>query len=98
MKKFLVERFIPEIGKQPQEKLLKGVIKGSEILDDMGPDIKWVESYVMHNRLYCVYLAKNEETLREYVKRSGRPCNCIGEVISTLDPSMLENQDESIDS
>ena len=95
MKKFLVERFIPEIGKQPHEKLLKGIVKGTEILDDMGDDILWVESYVMHNRLYCVYLAKNEEMLREYVKRSGRPCNCIGEVLSTLEPSMLENQSES---
>ena len=95
MKKFLVERFIPEIGKQPQEKLLKGIVKGTEILDNMGDDIQWVESYVMHNRLYCVYLAKNEETLREYVKRSGRPCNCIGEVLSTLEPGMLENQRET---
>ena len=91
MKKFLVERFIPEIGKQPKEKLLNGVIKGTEILQDMGTNIQWVESYVMHNRLYCIYLAPDEETLREYVKRSGRPCNCIGEVFSTLTPDMLQN-------
>ena len=95
MKKFLVERYIPEVGKQPREKLLKGVIKGTEILNDMGPDIQWVQSYVMDNRLYCVYMAKDEQTLREYVRRTGRPCNCVGEVISTLDPEMLDKETPS---
>ena len=90
MKTFLVERFIPGVEKQPTEKLLKGVIKGTEILNDMGPDIQWVKSFVMHNRLYCIYMAKNEEILREYVRRTGRPCNCVGEVVSTLEPSMIE--------
>ena len=92
MKTFLVERYIPGIEKHPTEKLLQGVVKGTEILDDMGPDIQWVKSFVMQNRLYCIYMAKSEELLRDYVKRTGRPCNCIGEVVSTLDPSMIEEK------
>ncbi len=90
MKKFLVERFLPGIEKHPTEKILKGVVRGTEILKTMGPDIKWVTSYVMPNRLYCIYMAKNEEILREYLNQSGRPCNCVGEVVTTLDPTMIE--------
>lgn len=90
MPKYVIEREIPGAGNLSQEEL-KGISqKSSSVLLEMGPDIQWVESFVTTDKIYCVYIAKNEELLREHGKRGGFPVNCISEVKNIIDPTKAE--------
>ncbi len=96
MKQYIIERFFPGAGKLT-EKDLQGIAKTScDILREMGPGIEWVNTYIMENRMYCVYEAENEDLLREHARRGGFPFNCVGEVMQTLDPSkaLAESEEE----
>jgi Protein of unknown function (DUF4242) len=85
--KYLVEREIPGAGAFSSEKL-KGISqKSCSVLKEMGPDIQWVESYVTDDKIYCIYLAPNEEMIREHAKRGGFPANRISEVHTIIDPT-----------
>jgi Protein of unknown function (DUF4242) len=84
---YLVEREIPGAGNFSSEKL-KGISqKSCSVLKEMGPDIQWVESYVTDDKIYCIYLAPNEEMIREHAKRGGFPANRISEVHTMIDPT-----------
>ena len=95
MKQYIIERFFPGAGKLT-EKDLQGIAKTScDILAEMGPGIEWINTFIMENRMYCVYEAENEDLLREPARRGGFPFNCVGEVMRTLDPSSaVETPDE----
>ena len=86
-KRYLIERYLPGAGKLTEEQLKEIATQSSKIILDMGPEIEWVESYVMANRIYCIYLAENEDLLREHARRGGFPCNCIGEITTLLSPT-----------
>lgn len=90
MPKFLIEREIPGAGSlSPQE--LKGISQTScGVLRQMGPQIQWVHSYVTDDKVYCVYIAPNEETIREHATQGGFPANRISEVKSIIDPTTAE--------
>ena len=90
MPKYVIEREIPGAGNLSQEEL-KGISQTSNgVLLEMGPDIQWVESFVTTDKIYCVYIAKNEELLKEHAKRGGFPANCISEVKNMIDPTKSE--------
>ena len=90
MPKYVIEREIPNAGKlSPQE--LKEVSQTScGVLKNLGPDIQWVESYVTDDRVYCIYIAPNEEMIREHAKQGGFPANKISAVRSVISPTTAE--------
>jgi len=90
MPKFVIEREIPGAGKlSPAE--LKGISqKSCGVLRDMGPAIQWVHSYVTGDKIYCVYIAPNEQAVREHAQRGGFPANRISTVSTIIDPATAE--------
>ena len=95
MKQYIIERFFPGAGKLTDKDLQDIANTSCEILRDMGPGIEWLNTFIMENRMYCVYEAENEELLREHARRGGFPFNCVGEVLTTLDPSMAQIKAQS---
>jgi hypothetical protein len=87
MKRFLIEREIPAIGAAEPEELRAVARRSIELIEQFRPDIEWVESYLADDKMYCVYLATDAETLRSYVGASGFPADQVNEIKSTLDPS-----------
>ena len=86
MKKFLIEREIPGAGNLTADQLkeISGVSVG--VLSQMGTQIQWIQSYVAGEKIYCVYLAPNEEKVREHAVRSGFPANLITKISAIIDP------------
>jgi len=90
MPKYLIERNIPGAGKLTAEQL-QGISQTScGILSHMGPQIQWVHSYVTPDKIYCVYIAPNEEMVREHAKQGGFPANVVTEIASIIDPTTAE--------
>jgi len=90
MKTFLIERQIPAMGKKtPAE--LKAISQAScNVLDEIGPSINWIQSYVTEDKLYCLYNAENEELIRTHGKKGGFPVNQIMEVPSIISPATAD--------
>ena len=90
MPKFVIEREIPGAGKlSPAE--LKGISQTScGVLSKMGPQIQWLQSYVTGDKVYCVYIAPNEQMVREHAKLGGFPANRVSEVATVIDPTTAE--------
>jgi hypothetical protein len=90
MPKYVIERELPGAGKlSPQE--LHGIAqKSCGVLRDLGPQIQWLHSYVTADKIYCVYIATNEEMVREHAKRGGFPANSVAKVMSVIDPTTSE--------
>ena len=86
MPKYLIEREIPGAGKlSPQE--LQGVSqKSCSVLQRLGPQIQWVQSYVTGDKVYCVYIAPSEEMVRKHAQEGGFPANTISEIKTVIDP------------
>ena len=95
MPKFVIEREIPGAGNlTPQE--LQGISQTScGVLQKMGPQIQWVQSYVTGDKIYCVYIAPNEEMIREHASQGGFPANRISEIKSIIDPTTAEEKKQS---
>lgn len=90
MPKYVIEREIPGAGKLTAEQL-KGISQTScGVLSKMGTEIQWVQSYVTGDKIYCVYIAPNEEMVKEHAKQGGFPANSINEVASIIDPTTAE--------
>jgi hypothetical protein len=91
MPRYVIERELPNAGKlSPQE--LQSISKTScGALEQLGPQIQWVHSYVTDDKVYCIYLAPNEELIREHAKRGGFPVNRISAVRSVIDPTTAES-------
>lgn len=91
MKTFLIEREIPGAGELTPVQL-KGISqKSCSVLDEMGPRIKWLHSYVTGNKIYCVYEAENEESIREHAMKGGFPANKIVEVGTVISPATAKD-------
>lgn len=90
MPKFLIEREIPGAGQLTAEQL-RGISQTScGVLDAMGPRIQWVHSYVTDDKVYCVYIAPDEATVREHARQGGFPANKITPIHSVIDPTTAE--------
>jgi len=87
MAKFIIEREIPGAGRLSAQELRAISQKSCAVLNQLGPAIKWHESYVTGDKVYCVYTAPNEEMIREHARQSGFPANRISEVKAQIDPS-----------
>jgi len=90
MPKFVIEREIPGAGNLTDAQLQEISRKSVNVLKGMGPGIQWLHSYVTGDKVYCVYLAPDEATLREHAKRGGLPANRISAVRRLIDPSTAE--------
>ena len=90
MPKYLIERNIPGAGKLTGEQL-KGISQTScGVLSNLGPQIQWVHSYVTGDKIYCVYIAPNEDMVREHAKQGGFPANVVTEITTIIDPTTAE--------
>ena len=87
MKKFIVEREIPGLGNLTAEELQAITRKSNETLKEMNAEYHWVESFVTGDKMYCVHIAPDEETVREHARRGGFPANKIVEVLSGINPT-----------
>lgn len=90
MPKYVIEREIPGAGELSQEQL-KAISQAScGVLSNMGPQIQWVQSYVTDNKIYCIYIAPNEDMVREHARQGGFPANSVSEVGTIIDPTTAE--------
>jgi len=85
--KFVIEREIPGAGKLSDAEIQEVSRKSVSVLKGMGTEIQWLQSYVTGDKIYCVYLAPDEETIREHAKRTGLPANRISAVRRLIDPT-----------
>lgn len=90
MPKYVIEREIPGAGQLTTEQL-KGISQTScGVLSNMGPSIQWLHSYVTGDKIYCVYIAPNEEMVREHASKGGFPANRVSQVTTIIDPTTAE--------
>jgi hypothetical protein len=92
MPKFVIERNIPGAGKLSQEDLIAISKKSCDVLREIGPGVQWRESYVVDDKIFCIYYAKDEKIVREHAQRGGFPADHIFEVRNVIDPSTAERR------
>lgn len=90
MPKFVIEREIPGAGDLSPEQLHTISQTSCGVLQSMGPRIQWLHSYVTGDKIYCVYIAPNEEMVREHAKQGGFPANRVSEIKLIIDPTTAE--------
>ncbi|KAA3436807.1 DUF4242 domain-containing protein [Rufibacter hautae] len=90
MPKYVIEREIPGASKLTTAQLKEISQTSNGVIHDMGPEIQWLHSYVAGDKIYCVYISPDEETIREHAKRGGFPANTISEVANIIDPVTAE--------
>ncbi|MQA13778.1 MAG: DUF4242 domain-containing protein [Pseudonocardiaceae bacterium] len=86
MRKFLIERSVPGAGTMSADELQGISAKSVSVLRDLGPDVQWVHSYVLDDKLYCVYHATDPELIREHARVGGFPCDSIMDVSTMISP------------
>jgi hypothetical protein len=90
MPKYVIEREIEGAGNLSADEL-QGVSQTScNVLNELGPQIQWVQSYVTGDKIYCVYIAPSEDLIREHASRGGFPANKISEIKTIIDPTTAE--------
>lgn len=87
MPKYIIERDITGAGQLNAADLQGVAQKSCGVLKEMGPQIQWLESFVTADKVYCIYIADNEQSVREHAERGGFPANRIEEIKTTIDPS-----------
>jgi hypothetical protein len=90
MPKFLIEREIPGAGSFSPEQLQGISQKSCGVLKAMGPQVQWLESYVTGDKVYCVYIAPDEASVREHAQRGGFPANRVSQIVRMIDPTTAE--------
>jgi Protein of unknown function (DUF4242) len=87
---FVIERNVPGAGSLSEIELREISLRSLETLNDMGPHIQWLHSYVTEDKVYCIYLAPDEETIRQHARRTGIPADRVSAVRNLIDPSKLK--------
>jgi hypothetical protein len=90
MPKYVIERELPGAGKLTPDQLRSISQTSCGVLNKMGPQIQWVHSYVVADKIYCVYIAPNEDMVREHAQQGGFPANAVNEVRAEIDPVTAE--------
>ena len=90
MPKFIIERELPGAGNLSEAEMQGVSQKSCSVLHGMGPQIQWVQSFVTDDKIYCVYIAPNEEMVREHARQGGFPANKVSRVRSMIDPTTAE--------
>ncbi len=90
MPKYVIEREMPGAGQLSTEELRGASQNSCGVLTEMGPQIQWVQSYVTADKIYCVYIAPDEEQVRQHAQQAGLPANKISAVVTMIDPTTAE--------
>ena len=90
MPRYVIEREMPGAGKLSPQELQAISQKSCSVLDQLGPKIQWEQSFVTGDKIYCVYIAPDEEMVREHARQGGFPANSVAEVKSIIDPTTAE--------
>jgi hypothetical protein len=90
MPKYVIERHIPGAGNLSGPELQAISQKSCGVLNQMGPQIQWVESYVTGDKVYCIYIAPSEEMIRQHAQQGGFPADRISEIKTVIDPTTAE--------
>ena len=90
MPKYVIEREMPGAGQLSAEELRGASQNSCGILQELGPQIQWVQSYVTDDKIYCVYIAQNENLVRQHAQQAGFPANRVSEVKTIIDPTTAE--------
>lgn len=91
MPKYVIERLIPGLGKLTADELKAISVRSCDVLNKLGPQIQWIHSYITDNKMYCVYIAPNEEMVREHARLGGFPANHVSSVKTLIDPTTPED-------
>jgi hypothetical protein len=87
MKKYMIEREIPQVGSLERNQLREAAAKSNGVLKQLGPDIQWLESFVAADKTFCVYLAKDEAIIHKHAELSGFPATKVTEIGKMIDPT-----------
>ncbi len=90
MPKYIIEREIPGAGDLTAEQLQQISQKSCCVLNEMGPQIQWLESYVTADKVYCIYIAPDEQSIRTHAEKGEFPANSIAEIKTIIDPTTAE--------
>ncbi|HXP45033.1 MAG TPA: DUF4242 domain-containing protein [Candidatus Acidoferrales bacterium] len=90
MPQFVIEREIPGAGKMSESEIRQVSLRSLQVLKEMGPQIQWLHSYVTEDKVYCVYLAPDEDSIREHARRAGIPADRVAAVRRLIDPANLQ--------
>jgi Protein of unknown function (DUF4242) len=90
MPKYVIERELPGAGKLSPQELRAISQKSCSVLNELGPQVQWLQSYVTPDKIYCVYIAPDAEMVREHARRGGFPANRVEEVRTMIDPTTAE--------
>ena len=92
MPKYVIERIVPGASKMSASDLKTLSVRSCNVLNQIGPQIQWVHSYVTDNKIYCVYIAANEELVQEHARLGGFPANHVSQVKTIIDPTTSEDE------
>jgi len=87
MPKYVIERELPGAGKLSADELRGISQKSNSVIAELGPDVKWLQSYVTDDKIYCVYAASDEDIIQEHARCGGFPANRISKVTAVIDPT-----------
>ena len=90
MPKYVIERELPGAGKLTAEQLQEISANSNKVLSNLGPEIRWLQSYVTEDKIYCVYVAPDEDVIYEHARCGGFPANVVTRVSTVIDPSTGE--------
>ena len=90
MPRYIIEREMPEVGKLGQNDLQAAAQKSCSVIENLGPKIQWVESYVTNNKIYCVYQAPSIDLIQQHAEQAGFPANRIEEIKTVISPVTAE--------
>jgi hypothetical protein len=90
MPQFVIERDVPGAGSLTEDQIREVSLRSLKTLQEMGPQIQWLHSYVTEDKMYCVYLAPDEDTIREHARRTGIPANRVAAVRRLIDPAAFK--------
>jgi cell division inhibitor SulA len=90
MPKFVIEREIPGAGSMSAQQVQAVAETSCSVLRNLGPQIQWLHSYVTDNKIYCIYIAPNEELVHEHARQGGFPANSVAQVRRIIDPTTAE--------
>ena len=86
MPNYVIEREIPGASNMTEEQVREAALRSLSVLKDLGPQIQWLHSYVTEDKVYCIYLAPDEDTIREHARRVGIPADRVAAVRRLIDP------------
>ena len=87
MKRFVIEREMPGVGTMERQQFKEAAEKSNAVLKQLGTDVQWIESYVVDDKIYCVYMAEDDAIVRRHAELAGFPANKISEVKRIIDPT-----------